>query len=86
MTVEKILYSFPETMTLLDVSRDTLNGWVESGQLPAINATIKKRGQKRRLKFRRTDIDAFLASRQVKVKGRKTPRQEPVLLVHRYKV
>ena len=56
-------FSFDDVAAQFDVSTRTVEAWVDSGELTAVNVSRDKASKKRRLRITQTALNAFIAAR-----------------------
>lgn len=60
-----ITHSVDDIANLLDVHARTVQQWVATGELKAVNVSRNRQSKKPRLRITQCDLDAFLTSRSV---------------------
>ena len=58
------IYDCLQVAELVGVSRRTVVGWIDSGQLKAFDASATANSKKRRWRVQQASLDAFLRSRE----------------------
>jgi len=70
--------STDEVAEALNVSVRTVDEWINSGELRAVNVSRNRNSRKPRRRIREADLDAFLAGREVNnANGPARRRQKP---------
>jgi len=59
------LYKVDQVAELLGVSARTVETWISSGELKAINVSRSRHTRKHRLRIREDDLEMFLKSREI---------------------
>ena len=69
--------SLDEVADALAVSVRTVEEWVSKGELRAVNVSRNRQSRKPRRRVRESDLEEFLASREVNASGPARRRQKP---------